>query len=83
LTEITSLRAYPIVSLTAGSEVSFALNEDGAIFGWGNNRSGELGLGAIIDETHIPTLMPLKRVTQVENTRKKTFLIAGMYVLVN
>jgi alpha-tubulin suppressor-like RCC1 family protein len=37
LTEITSLRAYPIVSLTAGSEVSFALTEDGAIFGWGNN----------------------------------------------
>uniref|UniRef100_A0A665TWI4 RCC1-like domain-containing protein n=1 Tax=Echeneis naucrates TaxID=173247 RepID=A0A665TWI4_ECHNA len=42
---VKSLSAAPLVQIAAGGEQSFALSVSGAVFGWGRNDRGQLGLG--------------------------------------
>ncbi|XP_036789395.1 probable E3 ubiquitin-protein ligase HERC3 isoform X2 [Oncorhynchus mykiss] len=42
---LKSLSGIPLVQITAGGEHSFALSLSGAVFGWGKNTAGQLGLG--------------------------------------
>ncbi|XP_067901927.1 probable E3 ubiquitin-protein ligase HERC3 isoform X2 [Heterodontus francisci] len=41
---VMSLIGMPVVQITAGGEHSFALSLSGAVFGWGRNNHGQLGL---------------------------------------
>ncbi|KAM9331112.1 putative E3 ubiquitin-protein ligase HERC3 [Gastrophryne carolinensis] len=41
---IKSLEGIPLAQVTAGGFHSFALSLSGAVFGWGKNNSGQLGL---------------------------------------
>ncbi|KAM4807528.1 putative E3 ubiquitin-protein ligase HERC3 [Rhinophrynus dorsalis] len=41
---VKSLEGIPIAQVTAGGFHSFALSLSGAVFGWGKNSSGQLGL---------------------------------------
>ncbi|GCB72634.1 hypothetical protein scyTo_0006394 [Scyliorhinus torazame] len=41
---VTSLTGMPVAQITAGGEHSFALSLSGAVFGWGRNNRGQLGL---------------------------------------
>ncbi|XP_041049775.1 probable E3 ubiquitin-protein ligase HERC3 isoform X2 [Carcharodon carcharias] len=41
---VTSLTGMPVAQITAGGEHSFALSLSGAMFGWGRNNHGQLGL---------------------------------------
>ncbi|XP_029290721.1 probable E3 ubiquitin-protein ligase HERC3 isoform X2 [Cottoperca gobio] len=46
---LRSLSAIPLVQVAAGGEQSFALSVSGAVFGWGRNECGQLGLGDTTD----------------------------------
>uniref|UniRef100_A0A672HP10 HECT domain-containing protein n=1 Tax=Salarias fasciatus TaxID=181472 RepID=A0A672HP10_SALFA len=41
---LKSLAGIPLAQITAGGDHSFALSLSGAVFGWGKNRAGQLGL---------------------------------------
>ncbi|XP_078065282.1 putative E3 ubiquitin-protein ligase HERC3 [Mustelus asterias] len=41
---VISLTGMPVAQITAGGEHSFALSVSGAVFGWGRNNHGQLGL---------------------------------------
>lgn len=41
---ILSLTGIPFAQISAGGAHSFALSLSGAIFGWGRNKFGQLGL---------------------------------------
>ncbi|GCB72635.1 hypothetical protein scyTo_0006395 [Scyliorhinus torazame] len=41
---VTSLTGMPVAQITAGGGHSFALSLSGAVFGWGRNDRGQLGL---------------------------------------
>ncbi|KAI4884474.1 hypothetical protein NFI96_014102 [Prochilodus magdalenae] len=42
---IKSLCGIPLAQISAGGHHSFALSLSGAVFGWGRNNAGQLGLG--------------------------------------
>lgn len=41
---VRSLEGIPLAQVTAGGAHSFALSLSGAVFGWGMNNAGQLGL---------------------------------------
>lgn len=41
---VTSLKGVPIAFIACGSHHSFAISKSGAVFGWGKNCKGQLGL---------------------------------------
>lgn len=41
-----------IIQVAAGSDVSYALGEDGTVYAWGENDSGQLGRGSVDDDAH-------------------------------
>nr|XP_054774150.1 probable E3 ubiquitin-protein ligase HERC4 [Lytechinus pictus] len=53
---LSSLPGVPIRRLACGGWHSFALSISGAVFGWGKNNCGQLGLGTTEDRVH-PTLL--------------------------
>ncbi|XP_072534565.1 E3 ISG15--protein ligase HERC5-like [Salminus brasiliensis] len=42
---LKSLYGIPLAQISAGGDHSFALSLSGAVFGWGRNNAGQLGLG--------------------------------------
>ncbi|XP_062334948.1 probable E3 ubiquitin-protein ligase HERC3 isoform X1 [Osmerus eperlanus] len=50
---LTSLCGIPLAQISAGGQHSLALSLSGAVFGWGNNQAGQLGLGDTADR-HSP-----------------------------
>uniref|UniRef100_A0A674NBB3 HECT and RLD domain containing E3 ubiquitin protein ligase 3 n=1 Tax=Takifugu rubripes TaxID=31033 RepID=A0A674NBB3_TAKRU len=46
---LKSLAGIPLAKITAGGDHSFALSLSGAVFGWGKNKAGQLGLNDIQD----------------------------------
>ncbi|XP_047668103.1 probable E3 ubiquitin-protein ligase HERC4 isoform X1 [Tachysurus fulvidraco] len=42
---LKSLCGIPLAQISAGGDHSFALSLSGAVFGWGKNNAGQLGLG--------------------------------------
>ncbi|XP_042192342.1 probable E3 ubiquitin-protein ligase HERC3 isoform X1 [Callorhinchus milii] len=51
---LKSMAGIPIAQIAAGGAHSFALSVSGAVFGWGRNDRGQLGLGDTEDR-HKPT----------------------------
>ena len=50
--EITSVRGIPVKQVTAGGNHSFILSVSGALFSFGDNACGQLGLGDEIDRDY-------------------------------
>lgn len=44
-TLVSQLEKERIIRIKSTCQCSYAISENGQVFGWGNNRSGELGLG--------------------------------------
>ncbi|KAF3854377.1 hypothetical protein F7725_022432 [Dissostichus mawsoni] len=64
---LNSLSAVPLVQVAAGGGQSFALSVSGALFSWGSNHCGQLGLGDTTDR-HTPTpvhCLNLKKTTHI------------------
>ncbi|TRY65653.1 hypothetical protein DNTS_009883 [Danionella cerebrum] len=61
---IQSLQGIPFSQISAGGAHSFALTLSGAVFGWGRNKFGQLGLGDN-DDRHFPALLKTLRSQQV------------------
>ncbi|KAI4812952.1 hypothetical protein KUCAC02_024314 [Chaenocephalus aceratus] len=53
---IQSLQGVPFTQISAGGAHSFALTLSGAVFGWGRNKFGQLGLNDCNDRSY-PTLL--------------------------
>ncbi|XP_060729053.1 probable E3 ubiquitin-protein ligase HERC4 [Tachysurus vachellii] len=51
---LKSLCGIPLAQISAGGDHSFALSLSGAVFGWGRNNAGQLGLGHT-DDVYSPT----------------------------
>ncbi|XP_066303816.1 probable E3 ubiquitin-protein ligase HERC4 isoform X3 [Branchiostoma lanceolatum] len=61
--ELTTLTGIPFCQIVAGGSHSFVLSKSGAVFGFGRNTFGQLGLGDTSDRqfpTHIKSLRSLK-----------------------
>uniref|UniRef100_A0A7N6A5V6 HECT domain-containing protein n=1 Tax=Anabas testudineus TaxID=64144 RepID=A0A7N6A5V6_ANATE len=61
---IQSLQGIPFAQISAGGAHSFALTVSGAVFGWGRNKFGQLGLNDTNDR-HFPTLLKSLRSQRV------------------
>ncbi|CAL8358068.1 unnamed protein product [Boreogadus saida] len=61
---VQSLQGIPFSQVTAGGAHSFALTQSGAVFGWGRNKFGQLGLNDNNDR-HSPTLLKSLRSQRV------------------
>ncbi|XP_061107093.1 probable E3 ubiquitin-protein ligase HERC3 [Conger conger] len=51
-----SLSGIPLAMITAGGDQSFALSVSGAVFAWGKNSAGQLGVGDK-EDIHVPTIV--------------------------
>ena len=49
---LKSLAGIPLAQISAGGDHSFALSLSGAVFGWGKNSAGQLGLND--DQGRVP-----------------------------
>ncbi|XP_023183784.1 probable E3 ubiquitin-protein ligase HERC4 isoform X1 [Xiphophorus maculatus] len=61
---VQSLQSVPFVQLAAGGAHSFALTVSGAVFGWGRNKFGQLGVNDSNDRC-FPTLLKSLRSQRV------------------
>ncbi|KAJ0041685.1 hypothetical protein NL108_008462, partial [Boleophthalmus pectinirostris] len=68
---VQHLSDLPLVQVAAGGEHSFSLSLSGAVFGWGNNSCGQLGLGDTTDRDS-PT------VVHYLNTKKTCLISCGL-----
>ncbi|XP_069834418.1 probable E3 ubiquitin-protein ligase HERC3 isoform X3 [Dendropsophus ebraccatus] len=57
---VKSLEGIPLARVTAGGYHSFALSLSGAVFGWGKNSSGQLGLSDEQDRVSPCHVKPLR-----------------------
>uniref|UniRef100_A0A4W3GDE1 HECT and RLD domain containing E3 ubiquitin protein ligase 4 n=1 Tax=Callorhinchus milii TaxID=7868 RepID=A0A4W3GDE1_CALMI len=62
--QIQSLNGVPFIQIAAGGAHTFALTLSGAVFGWGRNKFGQLGLNDEKDR-HVPTLLKSLRTQKV------------------
>lgn len=61
---LQSLQGIPFAQITAGGAHSFARTFSGAVFGWGSNKFGQLGLNDTNDR-HFPALLKSLRSQRV------------------
>lgn len=61
--EITTLRGFDIASIATGDYHSLALDKEGRAFAFGDNSSGQLGLGTNPESqtVDVPSLLPIQK----------------------
>lgn len=59
LVPVTSLQSEVIIRIACGSSHSLALSEDGRLYAWGKNGSGQLGIGDLINQSVPVQVLPL------------------------
>ncbi|CAL9697113.1 unnamed protein product [Knipowitschia caucasica] len=69
--QVQSLSDLPLVQVAAGADHSFSLSLSGALFGWGSNSCGQLGLGDTTDR-HSPTIV------HYLNSKKSCYVSCGL-----
>ncbi|XP_060525182.1 probable E3 ubiquitin-protein ligase HERC4 isoform X2 [Cylas formicarius] len=60
---VTSLKGVPIAFIACGANHTFAVSKSGAVYGWGKNTKGQLGLNDALNKmfpTQLRTLRNLK-----------------------
>ncbi|KAG7461748.1 hypothetical protein MATL_G00194390 [Megalops atlanticus] len=74
---VTLLSGMPLSQISAGGDHSFALSSSGAVFGWGKNNTGQLGLGDMRDR-YFPTpvsSLNLKRTVSISCGEEHTAIL--------
>uniref|UniRef100_A0A3B4A7P5 RCC1-like domain-containing protein n=1 Tax=Periophthalmus magnuspinnatus TaxID=409849 RepID=A0A3B4A7P5_9GOBI len=66
--QVQHLSDLPVVQVAAGGEHSFSVSLSGAVFGWGNNSCGQLGLGDTTGTTSFYKLISLYKASSYEKT---------------
>ncbi|XP_034237400.1 probable E3 ubiquitin-protein ligase HERC4 [Thrips palmi] len=61
-TLITSLAGIPMAFIACGSNHSFAVSKSGAVFGWGKNSCGQLGLSDCVNRKYPAQLKSLRSI---------------------
>uniref|UniRef100_A0A8C2WIP0 HECT and RLD domain containing E3 ubiquitin protein ligase 3 n=1 Tax=Cyclopterus lumpus TaxID=8103 RepID=A0A8C2WIP0_CYCLU len=64
---LKSLSGIPLAQITAGGDHSFALSLSGAVFGWGKNKAGQLGLNDKQGNIELDSKKPLEHSSQMQN----------------
>ncbi|KAK5126307.1 hypothetical protein LTR85_010543 [Meristemomyces frigidus] len=61
--ELTTLRGFTIAKIACGDHHSLALDQDGRVFTWGDNSSGQLGFEYNAETTLVdaPSLLPTQK----------------------
>ncbi|KAJ1524442.1 hypothetical protein ONE63_010939 [Megalurothrips usitatus] len=59
---VTSLAGIPIAFIACGSNHSFAVSKSGAVFGWGKNSCGQLGLSDCVNRKYPAQLKSLRSI---------------------
>ncbi|XP_041043914.1 uncharacterized protein LOC121277979 [Carcharodon carcharias] len=74
---VTSLTGMPVAQITAGGEHSFALSLSGAVFGWGRNNHGQLGLKDTedIDKPNYVKLLECKKTIHISCGEEHTAVL--------
>jgi len=72
VTPIPALSSLTCTDIAAGSAVSFAVTEDGVVYGWGMGSNGQLSTGDSEDDVWQPIVLKAKA---LEN--KKVILVAA------
>ncbi|KAF7710123.1 probable E3 ubiquitin-protein ligase HERC4 [Silurus meridionalis] len=67
---LMSLSGIPLAQISAGGDHSFALSLSGAVFSWGRNSAGQLGVGDT-DDRHVPVCV------KSLNLKKTVFVSCG------
>ncbi|KAM7357848.1 HECT and RLD domain containing E3 ubiquitin ligase 4 isoform 2-T4 [Cochliomyia hominivorax] len=57
---ITALQGIPIAYITCGGNHSFVISKSGAVFGWGRNNCGQLGLNDYVNRSYPTQLKTLR-----------------------
>ena len=65
-----------IVTIGAGEYQSYAIDNSGKLYVWGDNTSGQLGLNDLISRL-IPTLSPLSKVVKVQGGAKHSLFLTS------
>jgi len=72
-----------VVAISAGGEDSFAVTSTGALYSWGENNYGDLGIGSSTPPTDTPELVSglpsMSRVSAGTNTTEALSAIGGYY----
>ncbi|GFE53165.1 myosin head domain-containing protein, putative [Babesia ovis] len=63
--QLVPMSQVEIVSIACGNEFSLALDREGRLFSWGNNRHGQCGQGHRLVNVWSPTLLPVHGVTGI------------------
>lgn len=61
-TKISSLNGIPIAFIACGGSHSFVVSKSGAVFGFGKNNSGQLGIGDYVDRLYPTQLKTLRNI---------------------
>ncbi|XP_073978964.1 HECT and RLD domain containing E3 ubiquitin ligase 4 isoform X2 [Rhodnius prolixus] len=59
---VTSLNGLPISLIACGAYHSFVISKSGAVYGWGKNRFGQLGLNSEVDHIYPCQLKTLRSI---------------------
>ncbi|KAI4470567.1 regulator of chromosome condensation (rcc1) repeat [Holotrichia oblita] len=71
LTEISNMSTKKIISISCGSATSFAVTEEGVLYGWGMGTVGQLGTGED-EDCYDPTIIKSKQLAD-----KKIFRVSS------
>ncbi|XP_014250141.1 probable E3 ubiquitin-protein ligase HERC4 isoform X2 [Cimex lectularius] len=61
-TLVSSLNGLPIALIACGANHSFAISKSGAVYGWGKNTFGQLGLNSDVDHIYPCQLKTLRSI---------------------
>ncbi|KAK9506239.1 hypothetical protein O3M35_008210 [Rhynocoris fuscipes] len=61
-TRVSSLNGLPIALIACGAHHSFVISKSGAVYGWGKNRFGQLGLNSEVDHIYPCQLKTLRSI---------------------
>ena len=77
--EVTTLKGFDIASISAGDHHSLALDQDGRVFAFGDNSSGQLGLAYNSEAPYVdaPSLLPIQKLYNGTNQSPKVTSISA------
>lgn len=68
LVDLSPLGGATVMAIAAAGEVSFAQDDQGRIWAWGSNYSGQLGLGSEVELYSVPTEVDLSMLNGMDVT---------------
>ena len=75
--EVTALRGIDIKAISGGDGHILMLTADGRVYAMGTNGDGQLGNGNWLNDSNLPILLGLERVTYVAASRHTSMAIVG------